>query len=85
MPVDPARLQSSIDQLSQLKPADDLGTHTALEQVSDACVRLFRVAGSGIMLADQHSMLRYVASSDEAGRELLGPEKEPDLGPPLPA
>ena len=81
MPVDPTRLQSSIDQLSHLRPTGDLDTHTALEQVADACVRLFRVAGSGIMLADQQSMLRYVASSDEAGRRLEVAESESAEGP----
>lgn len=81
MPVDPDRLQTSIDELLPLRPTGDLDTQTALGRVTDACEQLFRVSGSGVMLADQQSMLRYVASSDEAGRKLEVAESESGEGP----
>ena len=42
----------------------------ALQHVTEACVDLFGVTGSGIMLADEQNVPRYVAASDGPGRML---------------
>jgi hypothetical protein len=42
----------------------------ALQRVVDACVQVFPVDGSGIMLADEQGALRYAAASDGPGRLL---------------
>lgn len=81
MPLDPHALKSTIDRLSREQPQDDAGTHAALQHAVDACARLFRVSGGGIMLADEQSMLSYVASSDEPGRELELAESNSGEGP----
>lgn len=81
MPVDREMLQTSIDQLIRLRPTGDVDTHAALDRVTDVCIRLFGASGSGIMLADDQSMMRYVASSDETGRLLEVAESESGEGP----
>lgn len=81
MPIDPHALENAIDRLSRERPRDDAGTHAVLQHAVDACARLFDVSGSGIMLADEQSMLRYVASSDEPGRELELAESTAGEGP----
>lgn len=57
------------------------GIHEALQQVSDACVAIFGVTGSGVMLADDQNVTRYVASSDGPGRILETAESETTQGP----
>lgn len=52
----------------------------ALQQVTDACVDLFEVTGSGIMLADEQNVTRYVAASDGPGRILETAESETGQG-----
>jgi GAF domain-containing protein len=54
---------------------------SALNEITDACVGLFRVAGSGIMLADDQNISRYVAASDGPGRILEIVESETGQGP----
>ena len=81
MPLDPQALRTTLDRLSREQPQDDAGTHAALQHAVDACARLFHVSGSGIMLADEQSMLSYVASSDEPGRDLELAESNSGEGP----
>ena len=57
------------------------GIHGALQQISDACVAIFGVTGSGVMLADDQNVTRYVASSDGPGRILETAESETAQGP----
>lgn len=54
---------------------------TALQEVTEACVDLFGVAGSGIMLADEQNISRYVAASNGPGRRLETAESETGQGP----
>jgi len=42
----------------------------SLENVVQACVDVFGVSGSGLMLADEHSVLRYAVATDGPWREL---------------
>jgi transcriptional regulator with GAF, ATPase, and Fis domain len=53
----------------------------ALRDVVEACVDLFQVTGSGVMLADEMNMIRYVAASDGQGRLLEIVESEAMEGP----
>jgi hypothetical protein len=55
------------------------GVVEALRPVNEACVDLFGVTGSGIMLADEQNVPRYVAASD--GPETLGMGEVHPLGP----
>jgi transcriptional regulator with GAF, ATPase, and Fis domain len=63
--IDPQTLADSLRRLE----GDD--AHPRLEEslrrVVDACVQLFGISGSGLMLADEQGDLRYVAASDGAG------------------
>src|SRR3954451_5868866 len=76
--VDPARLASS---LRRLEPATDLGTAAALRQVVDACVELFQVTGSGLLVADQDDTMRAAAVTDGPGRVLEDVQEQTGQGP----
>jgi hypothetical protein len=76
MRIDPAALVASISNLADAATQRDLtGT---LQQVVDAATLLFRATGAGVMLADEHGDLRWVAVSNqrtqlaEDNQELLG-------------
>jgi hypothetical protein len=63
MRIDPGVLVASISSLADTQPQQDLaGT---LQQVVDAAKLLFRAKGAGVMLADEHGELRWVAASDQ--------------------
>jgi len=53
----------------------------ALEDIAKACVDLFDIRGSGIMVADQQNVTRYVAASDGPGRALEIAESTTGQGP----
>lgn len=53
----------------------------SLQQVVDACVQLFSVTGSGLMVADTQSVLRYAVASDGPGQELENVQLEAGEGP----
>jgi GAF domain-containing protein len=53
----------------------------AIERAVEACVELFGVDGSGLMIADEQSTLHYVASSDGPGRALEEVQSETGEGP----
>ena len=67
MAIDPDALAASLRRLAALgEPGASV--FEALRHVTEACVDLFGVAGSGIMLADEQNIPRYVAASDGPGR-----------------
>ena len=80
MAIDPEALTASLRRLATLgKPG--AGVVEALRHVTEACVDLFGVAGSGIMLADEQNVPRYVAASDGPGRMLEVAESDTGQGP----
>jgi transcriptional regulator with GAF, ATPase, and Fis domain len=80
MAIDPEALASSLRRLAAL---GEPGTSVkeALRHVTEACKDLFGVAGSGIMLADEQNVPRYVAASDGPGRMLEVVESATGQGP----
>jgi len=77
--VDAQALAASLHRL-QDQPAG----HTlrgSLQQVVDACVQLFSVTGSGLMVADAQSVLRYAVATDGPGQELEDVQLEAGDGP----
>ena len=66
--VDAAALAASLRRL-QDRPAGH-GLQNSLQQVVDACVQLFSVTGSGLMVADAEGALRYAVATDGPSREL---------------
>jgi GAF domain-containing protein len=83
MTVDPQVLSAGLRRLvtrgQQSGPSN--GLLPALQDVVSACVDLFDVTGSGIMLADETNALRYVVASDGQGRLLEIVEAETMQGP----
>lgn len=79
MPViDPDTLSASLRRLSAVGDQD---LEKSLEQVVDACVDVFGVTGSGLMVADDRNTLRYVVASDGPGRRLELVQIESGQGP----
>jgi GAF domain-containing protein len=76
--IDPEKLAAS---LHTLGGADDHDISAALNAVITACVHLFGVSGSGLMIADQQNVLRYAAASDGQGRVLEDVQTETGQGP----
>jgi hypothetical protein len=76
--IDPETLSAS---LRRLGPLDDHDISRALDGAVSACVDLFGVSGSGLMIADQQDALRYVVSSDGPGRVLEDVQTETGQGP----
>jgi GAF domain-containing protein len=80
MAIDPDALAASIRRLATVgKPGTSVVD--ALRHVTEACVDLFGVTGSGIMLADEQNIPRYVAASDGPGRMLEVVEGDTGQGP----
>ena len=80
MAIDPDALAASLRRLATLgEPGASVVE--GLRHVTEACVDLFGVAGSGIMLADEQNIPRYVAASDGPGRMLEVAESETGQGP----
>lgn len=57
------------------------GIHEALTDCANACVAIFGVTGTGIMLADDQNVTRYVSASDGNGRLLETAEADSGQGP----
>jgi GAF domain-containing protein len=76
--IDPDLLAASLRRLDT-----DAGSDVAhaLEETVHACVALFGVTGSGVMIADEHNSLHYVAASDGPGRVLEIVQTEVGQGP----
>ena len=68
MPVDADALSASLRALAARPNGQSNAVIPALQDVTVACVDLFRVTGSGIMIADEQNITRYVAASDGPGR-----------------
>ena len=80
MHIDTAELGVSLRRLAAGQ-GEGAGVVSALHEVTLACVDLFRVSGSGIMIADEQNITRYVASSDGPGRFLEEVESATGQGP----
>lgn len=80
MAIDPDALSASLRRLATLHEPGT-GVVAALQQVTEACADLFGVSGSGIMLADEQNVPRYVAASDGPGRILEVVESDTGQGP----
>ena len=80
MTIDPDALTASLRRLTSRQQEMD-GVLAALEHVTQACVELFGVTGSGIMLADEQSIARYIVASDGPGRILETVEATAGQGP----
>ncbi|HEU5487044.1 MAG TPA: GAF and ANTAR domain-containing protein [Microlunatus sp.] len=80
MPVDDEDLRSSLRALASRRELTQSGVVTALEEVTTACVDLFGVSGSGIMVADEQNITEYVAASDGPGRFLEQAESRTGQG-----
>jgi GAF domain-containing protein len=78
--IDPDALAASLRRLATLGEPGT-GVVEALQLVTQACVDLFHVAGSGIMLADEQNVPRYAAASDGPGRVLELAESDTGQGP----
>ncbi|MDN5771147.1 MAG: GAF and ANTAR domain-containing protein [Microlunatus sp.] len=80
MSIDTKDLSTSLRRLAALEH-DASGVVNALHEVAEACVDLFDVTGSGIMLADEQNIPHYVAASDGSGRFLERAESSSGEGP----
>lgn len=76
--IDSARLATS---LRSLKSDADADIDGAVSEVVDAVVSLFRVKGSGLMIADQESSLHYLVASSTTSRLLEEAESTTGEGP----
>jgi GAF domain-containing protein len=80
MAIDPEALAASLRRLATIgEPGASVVE--GLRRVTEACVDLFGVTGSGIMLADEQNIPRYVAASEGPGRLLEIVESETGQGP----
>lgn len=79
MPVDSEALSVSLRALAARHSADN-GVVSALSAVTVACVELFGVTGSGVMIADEQDVTRYVAASNGPGRFLEQAESSSGQG-----
>lgn len=77
--VDSQALADSLRRLSSTPNAQS--SEGSLRRVIDACLQMFSVQGSGLMITDEHSVLRYVVSSDGPGRLLEQAQIETGEGP----
>jgi GAF domain-containing protein len=59
------------------------GLGTALHRVVEAAVTILRAQGAGVMLADEHEVLRCAASSDQPSRGLATAQERLGAGPGL--
>ncbi len=80
MTIDQQALAASLRRLA----GQDIGANgvvPALTELIDACVDLFGVTGSGIMVADEQNITRYVTATSGPGRALEIAESETGEGP----
>lgn len=76
--IDPESLAAGLRRLS---PAADESLRDTLYRAVTACVDVFAVTGSGLLIADGESSLRDVAATDAAGRALEKVQLETGQGP----
>jgi transcriptional regulator with GAF, ATPase, and Fis domain len=77
--IDAEALTASLRRLAGAGMTRDL--LPALHEVVSACVDLFGVSGSGIMVSDEQNVARYVAATDGPGKVLETAESETGQGP----
>ncbi len=80
MSIDPEALGVSLRRLAH-QTGDADSVLRVLREVASACVDLFRVNGSGIMLADEQSAIRGVVVTNDAARVLEAAETAFGQGP----
>jgi GAF domain-containing protein len=76
--IDAQALGASLRRLQQRETAV---LAPSLQRIVDACVQLFDVGGSGVMLADEQSVLRYAVSTDGPGKEFEEAQRDTGQGP----
>ena len=69
--------------LRRLQERDTAVLQPSLRRIVDACAQLFGLDGSGVMLADEQGVLRFVVTTDGAGRELEDAQRDAGQGPCL--
>lgn len=79
MSIDSQALDASLRRLAGRGAVRDVVP--ALEDITTACVELFDISGSGIMVADEQNITRYVAASNAASRALEIAESRTGQGP----
>jgi GAF domain-containing protein len=79
LPVDPAALGARLKAVGRAD--QDALLRPSLERVVGACVDLFGVDGSGIMLTDELGALRHVVATDDTGQRLEEAQLETGEGP----
>lgn len=77
--IDSEVLSASLRRLS--RQAEETDTEKVLQSAVEACVDLFNVTGSGLMLVDEQNTMRYVAASDGPGRLLEKLQADTGQGP----
>jgi GAF domain-containing protein len=77
--IDTQALDASLRRLAARGAVQDVVP--ALEDVTAACVELFDISGSGIMIADEQNITRYVAASNSVSRALEVAESQTGQGP----
>ncbi|GAB7046344.1 GAF and ANTAR domain-containing protein [Catenuloplanes indicus] len=76
--IDSERLTDSLRRLSGSAGTD---LTAAVGETVDAVVTLFRVAGSGLMIADEENTLHYVAASNTASKAMEEVQSKTGEGP----
>ena len=78
MSIEREALTSSLQKLAGRGSTS--GAVPALQEVVAACVDLFGVTGSGVLIADEQNITRFIASSDVPGRFLEEAESRTGQG-----
>ncbi|HET9647726.1 MAG TPA: GAF and ANTAR domain-containing protein [Microlunatus sp.] len=79
MSIDPEVVGAGLRRLARGEPGSDIVQ--TLTDITHACVDIFGVSGSGIMIADEQDLPRDVAASDPEGRILERAETQTRQGP----
>ena len=82
MPIDRRSVTRELRLL--LQNVDELATEglaAALQRVAEAATVVLRAQGAGVMLADEHEVLRCAAASDPPGRGLASAQERLGAGP----
>jgi GAF domain-containing protein len=80
--LDPKVLSAALERLDRGDaPPPAEGLEAALQHVVDLVAEVFTVTGAGLMFLDDARALRYLVSSDEAGRVLESAQEELGYGP----
>ncbi len=77
--IDATALAASLRRLEKQQANTVL--EDSLQRVVDACTQMFDITGSGLMLADEHSELRYAVYTDPTSRLLEHAQMETGEGP----